>query len=309
MGTSAFGIPCLDYLSSREDIDIALVITKPRRPSGRGRALKDTPVKEAALGKKLNLLETEDIKSEDLRKQMKDLNPDLSIVAAYGKILPKEILDIPEYGSINIHASLLPKYRGPCPINWAIINGDRETGVSSFLMDEGMDTGPIISARRIPVEKEDDTFTLEEKLKRLAVEVLADTLDKIKSNNMALTPQDISITTVAPKITNDTAKIDWSWAGEKICNLIRGLCPKPGAYTFFARGRFLNDSERGAIQVKIWHAHFIRGDSKKAPGEVAKNGHCEIMVSCRDGAVAIKELQPAGKKKMKAKDFWSGYGK
>jgi methionyl-tRNA formyltransferase len=309
MGTSAFGIPCLDYLSGRDDIDIALVVTKPRRPSGRGRALKDTPVKEAAIGKKLNLLETEDIKSEGFKKQLKDMNPDLSIVAAYGKILPKEILDIPEYGSINIHASLLPKYRGPCPINWAIINGDTETGVSSFLMDDGLDTGPIINTRAIPIEKEDDARTLEEKLKELAVEVLADTLDKITSNNMAPMPQNNSLATFAPKITNDIAKIDWSWAGEKICNLIRGLCPKPGAYTFFARGRFLNDPQKKAIQVKIWHAHFIKGDSKKPAGEVNKNGHSEIMVSCRDGLVAIDELQPAGKNKMKAKDFWSGYGR
>lgn len=309
MGTSSFAVPCLDYLSKRQDLTVAAVVTKPSRPAGRGRGLRSTPVKEKALEKGLKILEREDIKSEDFYRNLKEIEPDLILVAAFGKILPKEVLKIPRHGAINIHASLLPSYRGASPINRAIINGEKETGVTSFFMEEGMDTGPIISQRSCAINREDDSGRLEDKLKGLAVEVLAETLEKVKDQVGMARPQDDSKATLAPKITPDTGKIDWSEGGEKICNLIRGLSPRPGAYSFFKKDKFINQPEDGVILVKIWKAHYLK---ESTPGgeigkvmEVEKRG---LKVSAGEGLVLIEELQPAGKRKMLAQDFWSGYG-
>ena len=308
MGTSSFAVPCLDYLSKREDMTLAAVVTKPSRPAGRGRELRPTPVKEMAEKKGLRLLEREDVKSEDFRRDLKELDPDLIVVAAFGKILPGEVLRIPRYGAVNIHASLLPRYRGASPINWAIINGEKETGVTSFFMEEGLDTGPIISQRSCAIGPEDDSGVLEDKLKGLAVEVLAETLEKVKDGQVRARPQDETKATLAPKITPDTGKIDWAYGGEKICNLIRGLSPRPGAYAFFKKDKFINQPEDGAILVKIWKAAYVRETvSGNEVGKVIEMGKRGLKVSAGEGLVLIEELQPAGKRRMKAQEFWPGY--
>ena len=317
MGTSSFGKPCLDYLSSRDDVVVAGVVTKPQRPGNRGRILKDTPIKELAMEKGLKIFEQADVKKEDFAGSLRELKPDVSIVAAFGEILPKFILDIPGYGSVNIHASLLPLYRGPSPVNWAIINGERETGVTSFFMEQGVDTGAIISQRSIPILEEDDKGMLEHKLKNLAVEVLEDTLNKIKNGQTTANAQDDKKATFAPKITSQTGKIDWSSEGEKICNLIRGLSPRPGAYSFFKKGSgFVNDAEDEAVFVKIWKADAPRSfplrrnfslDIKEW-GKVIGADSEGLKVFSGKGIVKIQELQPAGKKRMAGNAFWQGYG-
>jgi len=313
MGTGSFGIPCLRHLCSRKDLVIEAVITKPRRPSGRGRILRDTPIKEAAVKNGLKILEPEDIKSKDFIKVLGELKPDLSIVVDFGKILPRFIFDIPKYGSINIHASLLPLYRGASPINWAIINGERETGVTSFFIEEGMDTGPIINQRSCPIHPEDDSRILGDRLKNLAVDVLKETLEKIKEGELCARPQDNTKATLAPKITSDTGKIDWSLEGERICNLIRALSPRPGAYSFFKKGRFINRSEDKAHLIKIWKALYHVGyrvspTDQGCVGKVKEVTSKGLNVFSGKGIVNIQELQPAGKKKMRGQAFWSGYG-
>ena len=308
MGTSSFGVSCLDYLSSRDDILVAAVVTKPQRPKGRGRIFKDTPIKELAMEKGLKVVEQVDVKKEDFARSLRELNPDLSVVAAFGKILPGNILNIPRFGSLNIHASLLPRYRGPSPINWAIINGEKETGITSFFMEEGIDTGPIISQRSISIEPEDDRGSLEHRLKVLAVDVLRETIDKIKNGEVITEPQDETYATLAPKITSEIGKIDWSLEGEKICNLIRGLSPRPGAYSFFKKGGFINEPEDGAILVKIWKASCLKEDSSGEAGRVMENTSFGPKVFSGKGIVLIQGLQPAGKKRMTGQAFWSGYG-
>ena len=312
MGTSLFGKPCLEHLSSREDILVAAVVTKPQRPKGRGRILKDTPIKELAMEKGLTIFEQADVRKEDFAGRLEELKPDLNVVVAFGKILSKTILDIPRYGSVNIHASLLPLYRGPSPINRAIINGEKETGVTSFFMEEGVDTGGIISQRSTPILKEDDKGSLEERLEVLAVDVLEETLNKIKNGRVTANAQDSEKATLAPKITPDTGKIDWSWDGERICNLIRGLSPRPGAYSFFKKGRFFNEVEEGAIFVKIWKAGTqgaSPGSNRRSrPGYVESADANGIKVFSNKDIVNIQELQPAGKKRMGGQAFWSGYG-
>lgn len=309
MGTSSFGLPCLDYICRRNDVEVSAVVTKSLRPSGRGRVLRDTPVKMAAMDNGLEILEPEDIGAEDFVRKLAGLKPDLNIVVAFGKILPKSVIDIPEYGSVNIHASLLPHYRGPSPINWAIINGEKETGVTSFFMEEDMDTGPVISQMSVPIRYEDDSGKLESRLKGLAVDVLKDTLDKIKSSHFTVIPQDERRASYAPKITPPICKIDWSWSCDRIYNLIRGLSPRPGAYSFFKNGRFINGQEDGAIFVKIWKVDSIPGDLTGTPGVVMGVGPGGIKVFSGKGILKIKEIQPAGKKKMDGRSFWSGYGK
>ena len=309
MGTSSFAVPCLDYISKREDMTLAVVVTKPSRPAGRGRELKPTPVKEMAGEKGLKILERENIKSEDFYRNLRELNPDLIVVTAFGKILPEEVLKIPGEGAINIHASLLPRYRGASPINWAIINGEKVTGVTSFFMEEGLDTGPVISQRSCAIGPEDDSGTLEEKLKGLAVEVLAETLEKVKDHMVRARPQDDAKATLAPKITPDTGKIDWAQGGEEICNLIRGLSPRPGAYSFFKKDKFINQPEDGALMVKLWKAHYLKDStSVRETGQVMEIEKRWLKVYAGEGLVLIEELQPAGKRRMKAQEFWSGYG-
>ncbi len=312
MGTGPFGISCLEHLCSRKDLVIEAVITKPPRPSARGRILRDTPIKEAAMKKGLKILEPEDIKSKDFIKVLGELKPDMSIVMDFGKILPGVIFDIPEYGSINIHASLLPLYRGASPINWAIINGERETGVTSFFIEEGMDTGHIINQRSCPIYPEDDSGILEDRLKDLAVDVLKETLEKIKKGEVRARPQDNTKATFAPKITSGTGKINWSLEGERICNLIRGLSPRPGAYSFFKKGRFINEVEEGAILVKIWktgaQGASPGSNQRSRPGYVESADANGIKVFSGKGIVNIQELQPAGKKRMRGQAFLSGYG-
>lgn len=308
MGTSSFAVPCLDYLSGKEDVDLAAVVTRPSRPAGRGRILSPSPVKELAEKKGLKLLEREDTKNEDFCRDLKELDLDLIVVAAFGKILPGEVLRIPRYRAVNIHASLLPLYRGASPIKWAIINGEKETGVTSFYMEEGMDTGPIISQRRCAIGPEDDSGVLEDKLKGLAVEVVAETLEKVKDPVEKARSQDDTKATFAPKITAETGKIDWSKAGETICNLIRGLSPRPGAYSFFKKDKFINQPEDGALMVKLWKAYYLKDStSVRETGQVMEIEKRGLKVYSGEGLVIIEELQPAGKRRMKAQEFWSGY--
>lgn len=293
IGSGEIGVPTLEGLARAHNV--LAVFTRPDRPAGRGQRPQPTPVKEAALRLGLSLYQPESVKSPESLELIRGLRPEFIIVAAYGEILSKELLAIPERGAINLHASLLPKYRGAAPIQWAIIRGEKETGITTFLMDEGMDTGQILLQRAIPIEEDDTAGSLYGKLAQLGAEVMLATLEGLERGTLKPRPQDHSQATYAPKIKKEMGKLDWTRPGRELFNLIRGLNPDPGAYTFF-RGK----------RLKVHRSRFLQGEFPGSPGEVveAKAG---LIVRAGDGALELLEVQPEGKRAMTGADFVRGY--
>jgi len=292
MGTPGFAVPSLNALIESED-EVVGVVTKADKPQGRGQRIESPPIKILSQQYGIPILQPEKLKTEEFFNELKSFNPDLICVTAYGKILPKNILELPPRGGINVHASLLPKYRGAAPINWAIINGEKNTGITTMLMDEGMDTGDILLQHEIPIDEEDTGETLSEKLSHIGAELLIQTIKLLKENKLSPIPQDHSKATYASMLKKENGLIDWSKSAQEIRNLIRGTLPWPGAYTFL-EGK----------NLKIYRAIVSLGQGK--PGLVIISTRGTLRVATGAGAIDIHELQIEGGKRLPIEAFLSG---
>ncbi len=293
MGTSEFGIPSLKTLMENK-FDILSVVTVPDKKQGRGQKIIFSPIKKFAVENSLPILQVENLKDENFIHQINSLNPDLIIVVAF-KILPKEIFSIPKFGSINLHASLLPKYRGAAPINWAIINGENETGVTTFFLKEKVDTGNIILQNKIPIENEDNFGTLYQKLSVVGANTLLKTIDLIAQNKIQLFIQNENLVSSAPKIFKNNCKINWNKSAFEIHNFIRGLSPMPSAISFHKKN-----------MLKILQSKIVETKTSFSFGTVVENKN-KLIVAANDFAVEILEIQKEGKSKMEIKNFLRGY--
>jgi len=291
MGTPAFAVPSLSALEKSENI--TLVVTNPDRPSGRGQALLPPPVKVEAQRLGLPVFQPEKAKHPDSVARIAAEKSDLIVVTAYGHILPESILDIPTHGCINVHASLLPKYRGAAPINWAVVRGETVTGVTIMKMDAGMDTGPMLHVREMPIADEDTAQTLFDKLSLLGAEALAEALRKLHEGTLTGTPQDDSLATYAPMLKKEHGQIDWSRPAGEVRNLVRGMTPWPSAYT-----------SHGEKAIKVLSASMREGRGE--PGEILEVGRDGIVVACGEGALALGRVQPEGGRAMFSWDYAQG---
>ncbi|MER1984707.1 MAG: methionyl-tRNA formyltransferase [Solibacillus sp.] len=296
MGTPAFSAPILRMLHE-EGYDVLAVVTQPDRPVGRKKVLTPPPVKEEAVALGLPVIQPEKLRGSAELEEILALNPDLVVTAAFGQILPKELLDAPRLGCINVHASLLPKYRGGAPIHQSIIDGEKETGVTIMYMAEKLDAGDIISQRAIAIEEDDHTGGMFEKLSAVGRELLKDTLPAIIAGTNARIVQDESKVTYARNISREQERIDWNSDARTIYNQVRGLHPWPVAYTTFEEASF-----------KIWWAQEGTTKHNAAPGEVVAIHKDSFEIAAGSGTLQVVDCQPAGKKRMTAQDFLRGTG-
>ncbi len=294
MGTPAFSAPILRMLVE-EGYDVISVVTQPDRPVGRKKVLTPTPVKEEALRLGLPIYQPEKLKNPDELQYVLDLEPDLIITAAFGQILPSAVLEAPKLGAINVHASLLPAYRGGAPIHQAIIDGQPETGVTIMYMVDRLDAGDIISQTVVPIESTDDTGIMFDKLSMAGMELLKETLPSIIDGTNLREQQDEEKVTYARNISREQERIDWSKSADSISNQVRGLHPWPVAFTTY------NEQN-----MKIWKAAATESTKSGKPGEVLELGDDALIVQTGEGVLAITELQPAGKKRMSAADYLKG---
>ena len=294
MGTPDFAVPSLTALAESGN-PISLVVTQPDRPKGRGRKSTPPPVKVAAEKLGLPVLQPEAVKTDAVYQAFIEHQPDLLVVVAFGHILPKRILEIPVFGAINIHASLLPKYRGPAPIQWAIINGEEETGLTTMLMDSGLDTGEILLSTKMPIRPDDTAGTLHDRLALEGGNLLKDTIAALEAGSLNLTPQDHGAATYAPMLKKSDGRIDWSFPAEKIERQIRGMNPWPLAHCFYD-GRRLN----------IFRAEVRPATQDASPGTVLPGFSSELRVAAGKDAVSILEIQPSSGKRLNIRNFLSG---
>jgi methionyl-tRNA formyltransferase len=294
MGTPDFAIPTLQMLVDRGE-NVVAVVTQPDRPKGRGQQLQPPPVKTLALSYGIPVLQPLKVRAAEVIQEINALAPDLIVVIAFGQILPKALLDIPRYGCINVHASLLPRYRGAAPINWCIINGEVETGITTMMMDVGLDTGDILLKRAIPINADENAVSLHDRLSILGAETMAATLDTLANGELAPQKQDDSLSCYAPMLKKEMGEINWRMNPSAICNLVRGITPWPGAYTWLD-GKIL----------KIFRTAGI-SDVAGEPGTVISAGKNGLEVACGGGSIVISELQLEGKKRLSAPEFLAGY--
>lgn len=294
-GTPSFALPTLQALLESPD-EVVAVITQPDREKGRGRKVVFPPVKELALRRHLTLLQPERVREESFQENLRGLQPDLLIVVAFGQILPGSILRIPKYGAINVHASLLPKYRGAAPIARAILNGEKSTGITTMVMDEGMDTGDILLQVETPIGNEETCETLHDRLALLGGQLLRETLEKIKAGNICPIPQDHSKATYAPPFKKEDGHIDWKKGAVEIGRQVRAFNPWPGAF-----------SKLGNQWLKIYKGEVRERPLTGKPGEVVWVGSDFIEVETGEGAFRIKEVQLEGRRRMTIRDFLSGH--
>mgnify|MGYP001256805759 CR=1 FL=1 len=295
MGTPQFAVPSLNILLNSHH-KISAVVTVPDKPKGRGQHMAQSDVKKFAAEAGLKILQPESLKDPEFIDELKSLSPDLIVVVAF-RILPKNIFKLPRFGSINLHASLLPKYRGAAPINWAVINGERETGVTTFFLQEKVDTGSVIMQKSIDILTDDTAGTVHDKLMSIGANVVFDTVDLIENTNGAppVFKQNNGEATPAPKIFKDDCRIDFDQSVDKVYDFIRGLSPYPGAFTEY----------QGKI-IKIFSSAKSHWDSLKGPGRFfVKEG--KLYVSTLNEFLEITELQMEGKKRMSSAEFLNGY--
>lgn len=298
MGTPDFAVPTLQMLID-EGYNIKAVVTQPDRPKGRGKQLAAPPVKELALKYNIPVLQPEKIRSDqEFAKELKKLNPDLAIVVAFGQILPKSILDIPRLGCVNVHGSLLPKYRGSSPIHRAVLNNEEKTGVTIMYMDVGMDTGDMISTAEMLILPDETAGSLHDRMMHVGAEALREALPSIIACTCKREKQNEEEATYAPLLDKQMGLINWDQDSCVIDCLVRGLAPWPAAYTYYDQK-----------MLKVWKVKEVPyADSKKQPGEIldiiAEEG---ILVKTLDGALIITELQAQGKRRMKASDYLRGH--
>ena len=293
MGTPAFACPTLQTLLDRKEQVIG-VFTQPDRPKGRGQKLQPPPVKELALQHGIQVFQPPKVRAPEVIEHIRELQPDLIVVIAFGQILPKALLDIPPQGCVNVHASLLPRYRGAAPLNWCIVNGETETGVTTMLMDVGLDTGPMLLKRATPIDPDEDILSLHDRMSQLGADLLGETLDGLKAGSITPQPQDDSDTCYAPLLKKEHGLIDWHKPAQEIHNLVRGLASWPGTVT-------LLDGQ----PLKLFRTTI--GNGSGIPGTVITAGKGGIEVACGSGSLLIKELQAAGSKRMDAASFLAGH--
>jgi len=293
MGTPEFACPTLQTLIQRGEC-LAAVVTQPDRPKGRGQRLLPPPVKELACAHDIPVLQPAKVRDPAFIETIRAMKPDVIVVVAFGQILPKALLDIPPQGCINVHASLLPRYRGAAPLNWCIINGEQETGVTTMLMDPGLDTGPMLLAASTPIDENEDIVSLHDRMSAMGAALLAETLDGLKRGDVTPRQQDDSSTCYAPMMKKEDGLINWYREPRTIHNQVRGMAVWPGAYTFV-----------NGLLLKIFRTRV--GDGAGLPGAVLRAGQGEIEVACLNGSIFIEELQLAGKKRLEAASFLAGY--
>ena len=296
-GSAHFAVPSLEALIKSKQ-EVVCVVTQPDKKKGRHLQVSGTDVKSTAVLAKLKIFQPENIKSKESVKFLKDLEADLFVIVAYGQIFSQEVLDIPKLMPINIHASLLPRYRGAAPINWAIINGDKQSGVTMMFVTLKMDSGPVILQKEVKIDDKDTSVTLEEKLRRCGAELLIDTLGIIDSRSYRLVDQDEDKVILAPKLKKEDGSIDWGLSAMDISNQVRGLLPWPAANTVY-RGK----------RLKIFQADVfpLFPNHKPLPGEVVRADKDRIIVASGRGFLAIKELQLEAGKRMSAQSFIIGH--
>lgn len=295
MGTPDFAVPSLEILLSH-GYTISAVVTAPDKPRGRGQQMSVTPVKAAALKHSLPLLQPDNLKDEEFISNLKNLQPDLFVVVAF-RILPKEVYSIPAKGAFNLHASLLPKYRGAAPINWAIINGEKDTGVTSFFLQDKVDTGNIILSARTAIRDDMNAGELHDVLSEIGAEIVLQTVRLIELGKAQPRPQDNTLATPAPKIFKETCRINWNQQSKKIYDFIRGLSPYPAAWT-------IHDGKMIKIYSSMQKSE-IRSQRSEV-GRVDVKGK-QLFVQTQDGWLEIVELQQEGRKRMTAEEFLKGY--
>lgn len=294
MGTPDFAVPVLETLV-RSPYEVVGVVTQPDKPKGRKQVLTPPPVKDAAVRHGIPVLQPERLRQPEAVEAVLAWRPDLIVTAAYGQLVPAELLRAPRYGCVNVHASLLPKYRGGAPIHWAIIRGEKETGVTLMYMTERLDAGDIIAQRVVPIYEDDTVGSLHDRLKEAGACLLEETLPALLSGTVQAVPQDDSRATYAPNIRREDERIDWHRPAVDVYNLVRGLNPWPGAYTVFH-----------GEQWKIWQVKPVDIRHDKPPGTVIEVTPSTAVVACGDRAVELVEVQPAGKMRMMMADYLRG---
>lgn len=292
MGTPQAAVPSLERLIA-DGHDLAAVYTQPDRPAGRGNKITFSPIKQVALDHGIGVLQPTKIRTEDALSEFRSKNADAAIVVAYGRILPESFLNAFPHGAINVHFSLLPKYRGAAPVNWAIVNGETQTGVTTMRMDAGLDTGPVLLQRMIKIGRDETSIQLMNRLAPLGADVLSETLSRI--GDLQPATQDHNAATLAPIMTKEDGRIDWSLPARAIVDRIRGFQPFPSAYSF------LKD-----VRVRFWKGEAVRATSLE-PGRVEIGEGRELLIGAGNGtALRVIELQPEGKRSMSARDFLNG---
>lgn len=295
MGTPDFSVPTLEALL-KGGHEVIGVVTQPDRPKGRGKAVLMTPVKEKALEYGIPVYQPVKAREESFVELLRSLKPDAMVVIAFGQILPKAILDIPKYGCINIHASLLPKYRGAAPLQWVVLEGEKETGITTMMMDVGMDTGDMLEKLVVPVDKKETYGSIHDKLSVLGGELILSTLGKLENGTLERTPQPEDEATYTKKITKVMGDIDWTEDAAVIERYIRGLNPWPSAYTSW-NGKTL----------KIWDADVLEQEYSGEPGEIIKVEKDGVLVKTGKDTLVLREVQLEGKKRMEIQAFLRGY--
>lgn len=286
MGTPDFAVPALQALLDGPDTVVG-VVCQPDRKKGRGKKLQAPPVKILAQEAGIPVLQPTSIRTDDFLAEIGDLHPDLIIVAAYGKILPGSLLNLPPMGTVNVHGSLLPKYRGAAPIQWALINGEAETGVTIMQMDEGMDTGDILLPAKMPITDEDTAGSLFEKLSLLGGKTLLEAIALLKEDKLPPIKQDDALATEAPMLTKEQGHIDWDRPARELHCLLRGLDPWPSAYGFLNGKRF-----------RFFKPEVIARNGSEHPGTICRADKEGLLVACGRDNLLIREIQPEGKKRM-----------
>jgi methionyl-tRNA formyltransferase len=295
-GSPDFAVPCLDAL---HDIsDIAVVISQPDRPAGRGLAVRPPAVKKRALVLGLEVWQPRKVRTVGFAEKLRALGADVGVVVAYGRILPRGVLDAPRTGCVNVHASLLPRWRGAAPIQWSIVHGDEETGVTLMQVDEGMDSGAILATVSTPIALDDDAATLSERLSKMGAELLREQLAHYVAGDLTPQPQDEAAVTMAPLLKKEHGRIDWNKTAREVHNQIRGMNPWPGAHTVLGERR---------IKVHRTVASTLDPEGV-APGQVIALDPEGILVACAEGTIEIQELQESGRKRVDARSFASGRG-
>ena len=300
MGTPDFAAHSLKVLCD-SGANVVAVITAPDRPAGRGLKLQSSAVKKLAEELYLPVLQPVKLRDEEFQKELRSYNADLQIVVAF-RMLPESVWNMPPKGTFNLHASLLPQYRGAAPINWAVINGEKETGVTTFFLNHDIDTGNIIMAEKVVIGDNDTAGVIHDKLMNIGAELVVKTVKEIANGNVVEIPQmDDGELLPAPKIFKDDCKINWNSSASKIHNLIRGMSPYPAAWTEVI------EDDKSAVSLKIFLSEVVESDEVLKPGELCSDGKEILYVGTSFGVISIKELQLAGKRRMKIGDFLRGF--
>ena len=296
MGTPDFAVEALEALASSRH-EVTAVFTQPDKPKGRGKAMQFTPVKEVALRENIPVYQPKKVRDPELIQKIRELAPDVLVVVAFGQIIPQEILDIAPYGCINVHGSLLPKYRGAAPIQWAVIDGEKESGVTTMQMDAGLDTGDMLLKTVVPLDEKETGGSLFDKLSKAGADLLLETLDALENGTVTPQKQGESPTAYAKMLTKDMGAIDWNRPAKELERLIRGLNPWPSAF-----------SHLNGKTLKIWEASVEEENGeKKAPGTVLQADAKGFRIQTGEGILKIDTLQLEGKKRMDAQAFLRGY--